>query len=388
MKILILGYGAVGSVLCKLLSKERSIKSIVCGDIKKIKKVRNKKIQFKKIDVSNKNQLLNFFKNTNPDLVINSSLPNFNVNILECCLQEKINYIDLASYWDFDSNPRARSPYKVEQLCYNDKFKQNDLIGLINAGVSPGLTNLLARECADFLDAIDYIKIRLIEDTKSNELVFVWSKEWSLDEINWKPLVYQNGKFKIKENFSEEEEFNYPHPFGKRKVYLISQEEVGTIPLFVKTKNLDIKSYDNHIETARFLVNLGLTSERKIMIGKSKISPVEFLSKVLPSNPNIHKELKDAVFGLVVEATGKKNNKAKTVHHSVIFPIQREINKLKLVANFISYPAALMAKLFILSIPKIKNRGVFPPECLDKKIRQSILKQLKRNHITIFKSYS
>ena len=33
MKVLILGHGAVGSVLVKLLSEEKNVESIVCGDI-------------------------------------------------------------------------------------------------------------------------------------------------------------------------------------------------------------------------------------------------------------------------------------------------------------------------------------------------------------------
>lgn len=387
MKVLILGYGAVGSVLCKLLSEEKSIESIVCGDVKKNKKINNKKIRFKRIDASDKTQLLKCFKNINPDLIINASLPSFNVNIMECCLHAKINYMDMASYWDFNFHPRGRSPYKVEQLDYDGKFKQNNLIGLINAGASPGLTNLLARECADFLDTIDCIKIRLIEDTGSEELVFAWSKEWLLDEINWNPIVYRNKKFKIVENFSEEEEYDYPPPLGKRKACLISQEEVGTIPLFVKTKNLDIKSCDSQIETVKLLVDLGLVSERKVRMGEMEISPLEFLSKALPDTPRIHKnkKLENAVFGLVVEAVGKRKNEKRTIRCSAVFPTQKEINKLNLGANFISYPTALMAKMFILSFPKIKRKGVFPPECLDKEIRQSILEQLKKNHIPVSK---
>lgn len=378
MKVVILGCGNVGSVLVRLLARERSVESIVCGDIRKRAGLADRKVCFRKIDASDKGQILKLLRNERPDLVINVSLPSFNVKILECCLREKVNYMDLDSYWNFDQNPKAKSPYEIEQLKYGARFKQNNLVGLINAGVSPGLSNLLARECADHLDTVDYIKIRLIEDTKSEELFFAWSKECFLDEVNWKPLVYRDGKFKILENFSEEEEYDFPSPFGKRKVCLISQEEVGTIPLFIKVRNLDIKSYDNQIDVAKSLVRMGLVSTEKKRVGEAKISPAEFLSKVLPSKPNLHKNKKlgDAVFGLVVEAGGKRGNRKRVVRCSAIFPRQREINKLKLDANFISYPTALMAKLFAMSIPKIRDGGVFPPECLERRIRKSVLKQL------------
>lgn len=374
MKVLILGCGKVGYTLSRLLLKEKTIESIVCCDIKINKKIKNKKISYRKIDASKRKQLAKLFKNSDVNLIVNTSLPEFNTNILECCLSRKINYLDLASYWDFDPNPKSRSPYKVEQLDYDTKFKKNNLIGLINAGVAPGLTNLLVRECTDSLDKVDCIKIRLLEDTRSKELCFAWSKEWTLDDINWKPLVYRNGKFNVMESFSEEEEFDFPKPVGKKKVCLISHEEVGTIPLFIKTGDVDIKSYDNQMETLKSLVKPYSISEA-----------VNILSGVPDMFKN--KKFKNAMFGLVVEVSGKKGNKRKLIRYSAVFPTQRQIDKLKLSANFISYPTALMTKLFVLSFSKIKKKGVFPPECLDKKIRTYILEQLRKNDISLTKEY-
>ncbi len=39
MKIVIIGYGAVGSVLTKILAKEKSVNSIFCLDIKFFEKI-------------------------------------------------------------------------------------------------------------------------------------------------------------------------------------------------------------------------------------------------------------------------------------------------------------------------------------------------------------
>jgi len=127
---------------------------------------------------------------------------------------------------------------------------------------------------------------------------------------------------------------------------------------------------------------MGLVSKRKIKIGKNKIAPLQFLSELLKEkNKEKANKLKipdDAQFGLVVEADGKKDNKNVTIRFSVIFPKQKEINRLKLDSNFISYPTALLVKLFVLSIPKINKYGVYPPELLEEDIRKSILKELKK----------
>lgn len=382
MKIIIIGNGRVGFVLSKLLLREKDIESITCCDVKSKKRARSKKISYEKLDASRKSELLKLMKNSKADIVVNASLPMFNVNIIESCLENRINYMDLNSFWDFDPNPRAKIPYQIEQLEYDKRFKQRGLLGLINAGVSPGLTNLLARQAADFLDKIDSLKIRLFEDTGSQEMFFTWSKKWMLDEAHWRPLVYRNKIFKLEDIFSGEENYRFPKPYGTRKVFLVSQEEAGTIPLFVPTRNLDIKSFDNQLATLKLLLQLGLLSEKKIKAGKTTVVPHEIVSEIIPDSPAVPagKNFENGVFGLVVEAIGKKDGRSRSIRQAVFFPIQKEINKLNLEANIISYPAALMAGLFISAFDLVKGRGIILPESLGDNARKKILNDLEKKY--------
>lgn len=387
MKILIIGYGAVGSVLTKLLVKENSIDSIFCLDIRFFERIKNKKIIFKLFNVLEKEKFVSYLNEIKPDVVINTSLPKFNTSIMQCCARAKVNYMDAASYWDLDPNPNAKVPYKMEQLDFEKSFAKNNITGLIEAGVAPGLDNLLAAECASELDEVDYIKIRMVEDTGSKEIFFSWNKDWLLDELNWKPLIYYNKKFKLVENFGGEEEFTFPKPIGKKKVYYFAQDEVGSIPLNIKTKKLDVKIHDNNIEVSKLLVALKLTSENKVNIDGMKIAPIRLLSKILPDSvPGEEKKFPKAVFAIAVEAIGKFKGRKKTVKYSVIFPDQKQIEKMNLNANFISYPTALSIKLFVMAIPKITKTGVFPPECLDKDVREEIIKNLGKNKIKLIKN--
>ena len=382
MKILIVGHGAVGTVLCEMFSRERKIKSVICVE-RTITHFRNKgKLHFKEVDISDKRQTADLLKKEKPDLVINASLPIFNKTLMEACLKFGINYMDLASYWDFDKKPGAKSPYKVEQMDFDSRFKKKKIVGLINAGVSPGLTNLLAKECEDIFNEINSIKIRLYEDTKTPDFYFPWSIEWLLDEINSKPLVYRNRKFRIMDNFSEDEVYTFPRGIGRRKVSLASQEEVGTIPLFMKVKNVDINIFDSQSNIAKFLMRLGLVSKEEVKMGKCKIKPVEFVSSLARAKQKDFMKMKipaNAQFIFAVEAEGKRNGRKKRAGFYAIFPKQKQINRFGLQANFISYPTAISAKVFALKIPKIKNHGVFPPEAIEKSIRHEIINELKRH---------
>ncbi len=387
MKVVILGFGAVGSVLARLLSKEKEVEKIICCDIKFNFKIKNKKVSLKYLNILDKQKFLDFLNKTKPDVVVNTSLPKFNLDIMEICLKAKVNYLDTASFWDLDPNSKARVPYKMEQLEYNSKFKEAGIIGLIDSGVAPGSDNLITAECASKLDETDYIKIRMVEDTGSKEIFFSWNKDWLLDELNWKPLIYQAKKFKLVENFGGEEEFTFPKPIGKKKVYYFAQDEVGSIPLNIKTKRLDVKIHDNNIEVSKLLVALKLTSENKVNIDGMKIAPIRLLSKILPDSvPGEEKKFPKAVFAIAVEAIGKFKGRKKNVKYSVIFPDQKQIEKMNLNANFISYPTALSIKLFIMAIPKITKTGVFPPECLDKDVREEIIKNLGKNKIKLIKN--
>lgn len=387
MKVLILGHGAVGSVLAKLLHEEKNVKSVISADISFKEEKKFEKFHHVNINLKNKVQLLNALKKHKPDMVVNASPPVFNVEVLEACIKANCNYLDMAAWWELDTDKNAVSPYKIEQFDFDKAFKERNIIGLIEAGISPGMTNLFVRECADQFDELEDVKIRLIEESVVKELSFAWSKEALLDEINSKPLIYKDKKFKIMEPFTGIEYYNFPKPFGKKKVGLLCQDEIGTIPFYIKMKNLDVKAYDNQVDIYKFLYDLGLTSEEKIDFKGIKITPFEFVVKVLPEVSFNFKDPKydDAQFAFAVEASGKVKGKRKKIRYFVTFPKQKEINKLGLNANFISYPTALSAKIFAMAMPKIKAKGIIPPEALDKEVRRFILSELDRTKQVIVK---
>lgn len=124
MKVVILGYGAVGSVLANLLSNEKKVEAIVCGDIGFKKEEKTNKIRKIKIDLTNGDELIKFLAEEKPSVVVNATHPKFNTHVMKSCVQAKVNYVDTASFWDVDPDPKAKIPYKMEQLDYDKGFKK------------------------------------------------------------------------------------------------------------------------------------------------------------------------------------------------------------------------------------------------------------------------
>ena len=100
MRVLLIGAGAVGSVISKLLSKEKSISEVICAsnDLKRAKEfidTKNSNVCLAKLDASNTNQVVKAAKGC--DLIINASLPHFNEKIMTAALKVRVNYQDLCS---------------------------------------------------------------------------------------------------------------------------------------------------------------------------------------------------------------------------------------------------------------------------------------------------
>lgn len=377
MKILILGYGAVGSVLAEMLAGEKSVESITCADMK-VKDSKGR-ISLRRIDLSNRKSLVVLMKKEKPDLVVNAASIFLNKAIMECCLECGTGYMDMGDTMPVDRN--AKVPCRAEQIDYDKAFRKKGMKGLINVGMAPGISNLLVRKCADNLDSVEKVKIRFLETVHSKELCFPWSKECIMDAIRSPPVAYRNRKTVLLDFFSEEEDYTFPRPFGKARTAIVCHDESVTLPLFIKMEGLDIMSHDMDPELCRFLVKSGLLSDRKSNFG---MSPYEFVCKTLPDTKVAgNREFRDARFCVAVEAAGQKSKQKKTLRYFVAFPKQGEVERLFPSATFISYPTALSMKLFVLSFPKIKERGVFPPECLDKETRSSVLQGIQEAGIRI-----
>jgi saccharopine dehydrogenase-like NADP-dependent oxidoreductase len=307
---------------------------------------------------------------------------------MRAALKVGTNYLDLCSYLADFRNP--------EQLKLHRKFEKEGLLGLINTGASPGITNLLAREAVDKLDRVSEIKIRLIEDQKTDEVVFAWSPPIMIDQITSPPLVYEKGEFKLIKPFEGPEDYEFPHPFGIRRVVSISSDEVATIPRYIHTKSVDYKSCGADIDFFRMLHGLGLFSETPVDIKGTKIVPLEFFSTLLPGVPTPKQMIKlvksgaieYAVLVLVVEVVGKESGKDIKIKNSIAFPELKEISKKFPGATYVSYPTGLSAVAFTKAMLNIKDCGVFPPEALNPGVRKEVLLELENNGIVVREEFS
>lgn len=317
------------------------------------------------------------------DLIINATLPQLNTTIIKVALKAGANYQDLCSHLDEFKKPK--------QLNFNDQFKKENLVGLINTGIAPGITNIMAKDNADKFDEVYSIRIRTLVDPNAIESIFAMSPEVTLEESTSPALIYRNGKFRFIKPFEEVEYYEFPEPIGKRFVFSVYGDEIATLPRTIKTKNVDIRSGGVDMEASKLFYDLGLLSDKPIKIGKASFVPLDFFSKNLPSVPTpdemanlMHKGIvEDALVVLVIEVDGKKFDKKVSIKSSIIFPTLKEISKILPGANYISYPTGLSAFSFSKITPLIEEKGIILPEELNPDLRSRVLLELAADGIHI-----
>jgi len=391
-KILILGCGAQGSLMAKELSQEPYISEIICGDID-INRARrlereSSKIRALKIDSSDIRQIAQAA--TGVDLIINALPCSLNPKVMRAALDAKINYQDLAASLLPDT---SFVESVLVDLDKTDEWENAGLTALVHTGISPGLTNLLVRNAADELDVCEKVIILHYGSIKTKKFIpFWWSPEVALHDLMDERVIFENGKYKTLEPFSNEEEYPIPG-IGLRKMYTHPHEEVVTLPRFIKgLKYVELKMGGGAPELAKMLYRFGLLSNKPIKVKETEVIPLDVVLALTPPAPSSAEEIKEIIeegiegeegySGIVIE--GKKAGKKIKYVYKINSPGLEESFK-KLGVSYTTYRTSISAvtftKLFVQG--KIKKKGLFPPECLDAEVRCEFLKEIAKKDITV-----
>jgi saccharopine dehydrogenase (NAD+, L-lysine forming) len=376
MRIFVLGAGATGSLLAQLL--ERQGHTVWCGDRdpERARRFlgRRSTIPVTEVNARNLRGIVKAAKGC--QLIVNASASVFNEIVLRAALRMRSHYMDLSSHL-------TRNPFKAEQFRYAKKFSEKKRVALINAGVAPGLTNLLVKRAAEMLDDANSAHIRLYESSESEDPISQWSPEVSFDEAVSHPRIYRGGRFQLGKRFSEVEKFRFPEPIGTVRVVLAAQDEVATLPHFIPMRDLDVKIGGNEIDRLRRWHKQGKLSKSRGMARHrfpQTFSPRR-IAKLIRQGI-----LQNARFAAAVLVKGVNHGKTTDEHLMVrsdcAFPTLYQIRQQGRFTTPVAYATAHMAALFIKFFPR-ELAGVLAPETLPVETRRAILSGIRNNSIRI-----
>jgi saccharopine dehydrogenase (NAD+, L-lysine-forming) len=370
MKIAVIGAGVQGSTIALFLSRNPEVSRIVSADVslerakQLVKKLRSDKISAMKVDAGNADELTKVMKGI--DVVINASVPRFNLKIMDAALKSGVNYVDLAADIPVEA--------LMQELELSPKWKDAGLTAVINQG-GPFVMDVLVRYAADKLDKVDEIRLRFgwRYITKEPELIPTWEPRWSpevaLTEWGPEPVVYENGKLKYVPRFSGLEEYVFPEPVGPILLSLIQYEPVFTLPRFIgkEVKYVDCKiALDLPVAS---LIKLGFADDKPIDVKGVKVTPRDVLLAMVPppveTGDKIEKGEMDAVACYLAEVKGESAGQ-KIIH--TLYSIGKGsevVKKYGAAWSDVAIPAVVTATM--LAKGEIKTKGVIPPEGLEPK---------------------
>lgn len=374
MKLLIIGMGGVGSVIAKTIARNNRFEEVVCADMREpqVNRVLSAiaKDNFKGLELDAGN-LENMRKAVaRADIVINATVPRFNLQIMEACLAGGTHYIDMAS------DGPVVLPGRVDiyqQLAFDQRFKDAGLLAICGIGMDPGCSNIFARYLADQMDSVDEILIRDGDNSvvEGYRFALLFSPDTNIEECLQPHYYYENGEFKQGQPLvTGVGSFVFPKPLGKLKVYSISHEEVGTIPRYIfkglKKCNFGYALPDQFVEVLKVLELLGLDGVEPIDVKGVKVKPRDVVTALLPDPADLAGKISGiACVGTLVKGIKDGKKVAKYMYNMVSHEEAYEQMQEQATSYQTGIPPALAAELLLEGV--IKDTGAVPPEALDPK---------------------
>jgi len=357
MNIVIFGSGMMGRAIAFDLSIFSKFNNISIAD-KNIESLRNtseflnnKNIDYIEVDVENSLKTENLLKNF--DIAISAIPYQYNFKLANIAIECQTHFLDLGG-----NNEIVK---KQKKLFTN--AKNNDVIIIPDCGLAPGMVSTIVREIVDYMDNVNYVKIRVgglpIKPRPPLNYQIVFSPNGLINEYIEKAIVLDHGKIVIKKSMTEIEEVYFPDPFDNMEAFLTSGG-CSTLPYTFrnKIKYLDYKTirYPGHCEKFKLLLDLGLGDTKPIKINNQKIIPRDILIQLLKNTLPLNE--RDVVL-IKVMSNGIKANNEISMEYTII-DYYDEKNNITSMMRTTAYPVSIIAQMIEQKI--ISKRGVYCPE--------------------------
>ncbi|MBK7500299.1 MAG: saccharopine dehydrogenase family protein [Ignavibacteriales bacterium] len=353
MNVLVLGCGLVGRPMALDLANDESFNVTVADiNLKNLKKI-PATLPIKKMqkDLSNPDQIKSLLKKA--DIVINA-VPGFmGFNTLREIIKAKKNVVDIAFF--------PENPFELDELA-----KQNNVTAVVDCGVAPGMSNLLAGYVNSILDKTETVLIYVGGLPVVREFPYEYKAGFSpidvIEEYTRPARYIENGTLVIRPALSDPEFLNFDE-VGTLEAF--NSDGLRTLAITLTAPNMKEKTlrYPGHIEKMRVLRESGFFSQDEIEVNGVKIKPIDFTSKLLfPMWELKEGDEEFTVMKVIVE--GEKDKKKIRYTYNLLDRHDKKTN-IHSMARTTGYTATTMVRL--LAKGMFDQKGICPPEYIGQK---------------------
>jgi len=361
MKILSLGgVGAVCEHTTRDLVEFSDFEEIVIGDYneeaaqKLASELNDSRVKVLKVDANDYKGMVKLFKDF--DVILNGLPFKYDMAVTKACIEAGVNGLDVSTeeeQWDLDESAREKG-----------------VIFIPGVGATPGITNVMGRLAANYLDEVNEIQInfaafRCLAPAPGLLNTFLWEFH---PHIETQRLYYKDGKFHSVGPFEGIKTVDFPGPIGEQEVCYIPHPETRTFPKSLGAKAVSVHGcFPPHTRSLpKAMLEHGLYSEEPIIVKGIQTTPFELMFELLIQLPEL-KQNPLWAYGLVVESYGKRDGKDVKVTHWNRHPPQAEWGGKAAYYKNIGIPLSIGAQM--IAKGEVSGSGVLPPEtALDPKI--------------------
>jgi len=348
MKILVLGAGLVGRPMAADLAVEKSF-DVTIADINQenLGKIPHKlPIRKAPADLTDGSRLRALLAEC--DIAVNA-VPGFmGYGVMKEIINAGKDVVDIAFY--------PEDPFGLDALA-----RQKNVTALVDCGVAPGMSNLLAGYAQTLLDATETILIYVGGLPVVREWPFEYKAGFSpIDVIEEyvRPARYvENGSLVVRPALSDPELLTFP---GIGTLEAFNSDGLRTLATTLRIPNMKEKTlrYPGHIDKMRLLRESGFFGQTEISVKGMKLRPIDFTASLLFPRWELKEGERDFTVMKVI-AEGMKEGK-KTRYTYDLLDYHDEQSGVHSMARVTGYTATSAVRM--LSKGLFKRKGICPPE--------------------------
>ena len=392
MRMLIVGAGAVGESILRIIQKRDSKKewlelAIVSDyDLDRAKEVcehlgEEERFVPEFVNAKSKESIKELIKKYDINFVMDATAPFLSNNIFDSAFEAGANYGNMGTWSVPMENPAfgmgIENSYTEPMTKYNfdrhEKWAEKGQMACICMGIDPGVVNVFAKYAAENLfDELKEIHVKdggnlTIPGADEDDINFGFNVWTVIDEcmnpnVEWSKEL---GGFLVEDAFAGEEKFNMPE-VGENTLIKIEHEETVTMPRYLEKYGLERVTYkialdDNLINALKVINKLGLRSLKPVDVGGVSVVPRDVVAACAPQPKDIGNEMQ-GMMCVGIHCKGIKDGKEKEIMMYQTFDNQESMKEwnMQAVVAQTGFGAAIAIELIGRGI--WKGEGVFSPE--------------------------
>ncbi len=366
-KAIVLGAGLVGSVMAADLAGDPRMEVTVADkrakSLEAAKRRAGGRLRIMQADLADAaavKQMVQPF-----DIVLGALASAIGFQTLRAVIEAGKDYCDI-SFMPEDA-------WELDELA-----KAHAVTAIVDCGVAPGMSNMMAGHAAAQLDQCDRIEIYVGGLPRERTWPFQYKAGFSphdvIEEYVRPSRIVEHGTIVVKDALSEPELMDFP---GIGTLEAFNTDGLRSIAHFLKAPFMKEKTlrYPGHIELMRTFRETGLFSHDPVDIGGAKVKPIDVISTLMFPKWAYQPGEEDLTVMRVIVG-GSKKGKHTRYQWDLLDYYDRQ-SQATSMSRTTAFPCTIMARL--VANGEFKMPGVIPPELIGARpgMLERILKELE-----------